>query len=324
MTAAGEGPNAMSGGRPGVALSVLLSSFNRAESLRRVLGELDRQVVPAGVTWEVLAIDNASTDHTSVVTAEAAAARPDRFRALHEPKKGKSNALNLALSEARGAILAFTDDDVLIPPTWVAGMVAAFADPRVAGVGGRVLPAFQSGRPTWTEDLSVRWMRGPLVCFDFGDQPRRLDVAPFGANMAFRADVFRRHGGFRPDLGPAGGPTVGGEDVEMGGRVLAAGETMMYAPDAVLSHPAESHRLNKKYFETWWFRHGRTSVLLDGDVTGPGVYFGVPRYLVRSAAESAVRSLVGRDEKQRLYARLAMMEALGKLSQRFARNRAAR
>ena len=303
-------------------LSVVICSYNRAESLRRVLEAMETQVTPAELAWEVLVVDNASTDHTRAVADAFVARRPDRFRALHEPKKGKSNALNLAIAEARGELLAFTDDDVEIASGWVAAVVRAFDDHDCAGIGGRIVPSFSFGRPDWMRDLSVRWIRGPLVQFELGDEPRRLEISPYGANMAFRKAVFARYGGFRTDLGPgAGAPNAGArvgggaEDVELGGRLLRAGEILMYIPSAVLSHPVEPERLSKRYFEKWWYRHGRASMVEDDPPPDAVTYLGVPRYLLRVAGESAARWLLGLDRDKRLHARLELMEALGQIAE---------
>jgi len=318
-------------------LSVVICSYNRAESLRRVLEAVDTQVTPADLAWEVLVVDNASTDHTRAVAEAFVARRPDRFRALHEPKKGKSNALNLAIAEARGEILAFTDDDVELPQNWVAEIAAAFERHDCVGIGGRILPIFKHGRPSWMDEVSKFWISGPLVHFELGDEPVRLNRSPFGANMAFRRGVFARHGGFRADLGPLGdqmkpGETRKrrirvdgrGEDVELANRVLRAGETIMYVPTAVAHHPVEPERLHKEYFQQWWYRQGRAAVVEEDEALGPVTFFGVPRYLFRVAGESAMRWLFSVDEKKRLYAKLAMMDTFGRIVEMNNRWRAKR
>jgi GT2 family glycosyltransferase len=98
--------------------------------------------------------------------------------------------------------------------------------------------------------------------FDFGDQPCELGRAPFGANMAFRKEMFDKYGAFQIDLGP--GPNPGttrlNEDTEFGRRLISAGERLRYEPKAVVYHPVAPDRLNQKFFLRWWFDYGRSRV----------------------------------------------------------------
>src|SRR5271156_2755228 len=96
----------------GMKLSDILCTYNRAESLAKALASIAQSTVPDSIQWEVLVVDNNSRDATRSVVEEFWWRDPSRFRYLFEPKQGKSNALNAGIQQARGEILAFTDDDV--------------------------------------------------------------------------------------------------------------------------------------------------------------------------------------------------------------------
>src|SRR5208337_1699634 len=122
---------------------------------------------------------------------------------------GKSYALNSGVREARGDILAFTDDDVAVQSTWLRNLTAPFEDTECAGTGGRILPAESFSPPAWMPPSDILDLKGILFgSFDRGEQPGPLSIAPYGANMAFRKRMFEKYGGFRTDLGPSPDPRI--------------------------------------------------------------------------------------------------------------------
>jgi glycosyltransferase involved in cell wall biosynthesis len=228
--------------------------------------------MPSDVEWEVLIVDNNSSDCTREVTDEFCRQDGSHFRYLFEPHQGKSFALNSGIHEARGAILAFTDDDVTVEPDWLHNLTSNLHSGEWVGAAGRVLRTWTCPPPRWLS-LQPRYekMAWALVSFDLNRAAGELPSGcpPVGANMAFRKGMFSKHGGFRIDLGPRGNDTgispgqrvVGGvyEDTEFGRRLLHHGERLRYEPSAVVYHPVQERRLTKEYFLTWWFGRGRDS-----------------------------------------------------------------
>src|ERR1700748_3110352 len=100
-------------------ITVILCTYNRCQSLARALDSVAKSVLPESVDWTVLVVDNTSPDQTREVSEYFCVRSPGRFRYLSEPKQGKSNALNSGIRNARGNILAFMDDDVIVAPTWL-------------------------------------------------------------------------------------------------------------------------------------------------------------------------------------------------------------
>jgi len=258
-----------------VHVSVILCTYNRSQSLAGTLASIAAQTLPASVEWEVLVVDNNSTDRTREVVEDFCRRYPDRFRYLFEPRQGLSYARNAGVREARGDILAFTDDDVTVEPTWLQNLTSALHNGGWAGAGGRILPVETFAAPSWLAPDGPYGMGGILCAhFDLGDTPHALDRAPYGVNMAFHKKVFEKYGGFRTDLGRTPGNLMGNEDTEFGRRLMKAGERLRYEPSAVVRHPVPDSRAQKDYFLSWWFDYGRALVREWG--RGPSV-LGIPR-----------------------------------------------
>lgn len=265
-------------------ITVVLCTYNRSESLRKALESVAASALPSSIEWEVLVIDNNSSDRTSDVVEDSCRRHPGRFRYVFEPSQGKSNALKTAVQEARGDILAFMDDDVTVEPAWLQNLTASLHNGQWAGSGGRTLPAQKFTPPRWLALDGPFSMGGMLYAqFDLGDKPRELDRAPYGTNMAFRKEMFEKYGGFRTDLGPGPSRDIPrfNEDTEFGRRLLAAGERLRYEPSAVVYHVVPQERIRKDYFLSWWFDYGRSSIREVGkrpDILGlPRYYFSIPK-----------------------------------------------
>ncbi len=244
-------------------ISVILCTYNRCQHLSTVLGSIAESVVPESVEWEVLVVDNNSTDQTPHITNEFALRYPGRFRYVHEPRQGKSYALNTGIRESQGDVLAFLDDDVAVAPTWLWNLTKAFENGDWAGTGGRTLLAEKFSPPRWLSLSGPHSLGGVLAAqFDLGNEPRELVYPPYGANMAFRKNMFEKYGLFRTDMGPS--PDRGiprpNEDTEFGRRLMAAGEHLRYEPSAVVYHPVPKNRIRKDYFLAWWFDYGRAVI----------------------------------------------------------------
>ena len=130
-------------------LSVIICTWNRAEYLRQALASLQECRLPAGVEWEVVIVDNNSTDETSAVCQQFLRQDPQRYRCIVEKRQGKSFALNTGVENATGRILAFTDDDVIVDPSWLAETLRVFETHQCVGAGGKVVPLWNSHKPSW-------------------------------------------------------------------------------------------------------------------------------------------------------------------------------
>jgi glycosyltransferase involved in cell wall biosynthesis len=256
-----DSSNSESQHRAARCVTAIICTFNRCATLGATLEGLAASQMPADVTWEVLVVDNNSTDQTREVAEDFCRRYPHIFRYIFEPRSGKSYAANTGVKTARGEAFAFIDDDVTVDPGWLYHITASLFSGEWAGAGGRTLAARSFVAPAWYHDEDD----GALLYgrFDFGDEPRELECAPYGANMAFRRDMFEQYGGFRIDLGPGPDPEIPrpNEDTEYGRRLMLAGRHLRYEPKAVLWHPVNVNRLDQKFYLAWSFDYGRASAL---------------------------------------------------------------
>lgn len=203
---------------------------------------------------EVLVVDNASTDRTPEAIAAAAREAGDVVRATREDTLGLSAARNRGLAEARGPVAVYLDDDALPRPGWLAALLAPYADPRVACVGGRILLRFPAPPPAWLTPP----LHASFSAYDLGPAPRRVryrhDTYPFGANVSFRADTARAAGGFCTMVGPIGRHQLVFDETDLCYRLDQAGWEIRYAPDAVVDHLVMPERLTPE----WVLRRHRT------------------------------------------------------------------
>lgn len=269
--------------------SVVISTWNRAASLAKTLDSLIR-VQPFAEGWELIVIDNNSSDDTKTVCLDRAGRLPLRYTFDRVP--GKWGALNRVIPSTRGHLLAFTDDDVDVDAGWLSALRdAAARHPRALFFGGRVVPQWEVPPPRWLVDRADGELRGLAVSCNFGSVERLLspkDGVFLGANMAFRRCVFERGWRFPERLGPRGATRYPGGETRLMAQLLADGAEAVWIPDAVVSHRNEASRATEAYLRRWYAGEGR-SLVVDGtiDRVGP-VWFGVPRYLLRRLAQSAL------------------------------------
>lgn len=297
-------------------LTVLICTWNRAQSLHLALDSIARCVVPAPIQWEVLIVDNNSTDATKQVCESFIAQNPNRFRYLFEPKQGKTNALNSGIQAARGEIIALTDDDLTVDPNWLGALYAAFQQFDCAAVGGKIVPVWNSPKPSWLAfDGPFRHPAyGGIVNFDKGDAPCELHCSVVGANMAVRKTIFAKYGPYCPDLNRVK-DLLGGEDTEYCRRLLSGGERLMYAPNAVVYHPVEPHRATWKYLQSMAFHYGRWMVRMDGIPESAERIWRIPKYLFPKATNSLLKWLTSLNRQARAFFRLEFCLVLGQMSE---------
>ena len=203
-----------------------MATRNRADRLRATLGSLESVTPPSG-GWELIVVDNGSTDATADVLADFTRRARLPLLILTETRPGKPVALNAGLARARAEILAFTDDDCIIPADWLTIMDAEFrADPLLGGLGGRVELYNKSDRPVATRTDRERSVLA---------SPQRLYEFVIGCNMAFTRPVIEDLGGFDPLVGP-GAPIGSGNDVDLVYRAFRKGYRVAYVPGLVVYH----------------------------------------------------------------------------------------
>lgn len=293
-------------------ITVLICTYNRCKTLGRAIQSVATQTLPQSVNWDILVVDNNSSDETRQVVEGFQRRYPERIRYFFEPQQGVSFARNAGIREGWGEILAFIDDDETAATGWLQNLTANLHSGEWVGVGGRVLPPPSFLLPGWLSTKSP-FASGPLAAFDRGLEAGQLNEAPFGANMAFRREVFERYGGFRTDLGRAGKSLISNEDTELGRRLIAAGLKLRYEPSALTYHPVEGNRLRQEYFLTWWFNKGRSDVRESGNQPNGKRFLGIPLRLFRVLVWAVARWTVNVEPSQRFGCKIEVWNCVGQV-----------
>ncbi len=277
---------------PTCDVAVIVPTFNRASSLAQLLDTLCQQHADQ-LRYEVLVVDNGSSDATPEVAADYARRFPF-VRCLREARPGASNARNCGILAADARILAFIDDDIRAAPDWIASIVGAFdRHPEIHCLGGRVEPRWPRTPPAWLTashwgPLALQMGRGRAPYIDADHASACLVTA----NFACRAEVFREVGLFSPDF-------MRDEDRELNLRLWAAGKRGKYEHSVITFADVQPERLEKAYHRRWHAVTGRSHARLrykeaidrDGrlrmpaDVPGRS-FLGSPAYLYRELLEN--------------------------------------
>jgi glycosyltransferase involved in cell wall biosynthesis len=239
-----------------LSVTVAIPTYRRAAMLRQTLEGLVRQDYPPHLL-ELLIIDNNSPDDTPAVVASFANT-PLPPRHVLETRQGANHARNRAIREARGDIIIFGDDDILIEPDWVREIVRPFQENparRIGAVGGEVIPVFPDGCPAW-----VAGFHGPQALRpDAG--PLRPGQVPMSASLAFLRKTFPELGYFDTELGRKGGVVFGGDENLAIKRLLQGGYEVWFAPAARALHQMPASRTTFRYVRKHAFDSARSRVV---------------------------------------------------------------
>ena len=246
-------------------ISIAICTWNRASLLDAALTEMTKLIIPEGIEWEILVVNNNCTDDTSGVIARQAASLP--VRELQEPKQGLSHARNRVLDEAKGEVILWTDDDALVDPGWLAAYArAAESAPDAVFLGGPVDPWFPVPPPVWlTENFQV--FAGAYAVRNMPPGTVLLKdrkALPFGANFATRRKGFTGLR-FDPELGRKGQDLIGGEEVSFLGQLLDKGHFGVWVETARVRHYIAADRLNRQYLWDFYYGKGQSRVRMNRD-----------------------------------------------------------
>jgi GT2 family glycosyltransferase len=222
------------------SITVVVCTRDRAPLLRGALQAILGLDYPC---FDIVVVDNASRTTATQDLVHNEFADP-RVSLVLEPTPGLSNARNTGLRHARGDIVAFTDDDVIVDRAWLREISAGFEkDPAAVCVTGLVPAGEVRSRAQHYFDGRVSWSKSvvPQV-YSLAKPPAGMPTFPFcigaygtGANFAIDRRAALRLGGFDPALG-VGTRTGGGEDIDMFTRVVLAGHSLVVQPSAIVWH----------------------------------------------------------------------------------------
>ncbi|QIK36950.1 glycosyltransferase family 2 protein [Caldichromatium japonicum] len=249
-------------------ISVIVPTRNRAHLLSRALQSIAAQTL-AREHFEVIVVDNGSTDETARVVADHAL-RLSNLRSVRELRPGLHAGRHRGLREARGDLLVFVDDDIEAVPGWLAAIVEAFADPEVVMVGGNNLPRFEQTPPGWLLRLWERPVYGgqaiPWLSILRLPDGIRL-IAPtyvWGCNFAIRRQTLLDAGGFHPDAMPRELIRFRGDgETHVSRQVAALGLKCLFHSGATVFHFVSAARMTFGYFRQRAFDQGISDSFAD-------------------------------------------------------------
>jgi glycosyltransferase involved in cell wall biosynthesis len=240
--------------------TVVICTRNRSKLLAEVAHAALAQEFTLG-PWELLIVDNASTDDTPLIAQEIVASAPELARLVVEPEIGLSKARNTGFREALGEVVVFLDDDAFPDPGWLTVLVEALAvSDGPMCVGGAVHPLFVGELPPWFRARFLPY----LSAWDLGDEvvDVRYNDYPRGANVAYRREVFDRYGGFSTDLGRRGRSLLSCEETELCLRIERDGRGVRFVPGAVVRHRTEADRISRRWLERRFRAQGASEAIV--------------------------------------------------------------
>ena len=244
-----------------IELSIIMPTRNRADYLKDALESALNQTLDKSV-YEIIVVDNGSTDSTHQVTEELNRLYEDRVRYFYEPAPGLHVGRHLGAREAKGDILVYTDDDIIALPEWLEAVRSAFNDPGVALVGGKNLPRWEGEVPDWVKLFestdACGWHNGYLSLLDFGDKCMEIPAYyVYGCNFSIRKSVMYECGGFHPDSMPQELIRFRGDgETALSAALMAKGYRTIYEPGASVYHRVPPERLTVEYFCRRAFNQG--------------------------------------------------------------------
>lgn len=257
-----------------LALTVAICTYNRARDLEKTLGTLLQSSNALAINWELLVIDNNSSDDTPQIARRFAEQFPLRY--VVEPVQGIAHARNRAIHEARSPFVLFTDDDVDVLPGWLETYVNLLQRyPDLAFASGIIEPAWQAPPPEWVKQYAATWLSGMTVWCHCGEEEHRFDIKhdyAYTANAGFKVEAIRAIGGFNTQLGRKRNERMGGEDVQAVETLARQGYMGLYAPQAMVRHRIYPERWSQRFIFRNFLGHGKMCARLQKNP--PQKWFG--------------------------------------------------
>lgn len=245
--------------------SVILCSRERSADVVQTLTALLAALEAAAQEWEVVVVDNASTDDTA---AAAKRVLGNRGTVVLEQRLGLSHARNRGVAEASGEVLVFIDDDITVDDRWVRTYERVFEDAEIGAAGGPVETIFPEGSdPDYVRAVMEDGGSGTGHYMPDGGRievvPGKAPGYPRGGNMAIRAAAIEDVGDFDVALG-WGKHQIPAEETELFARMCAKGYRVWYEPDAHVLHRFQIEKVNWAYLKRWHRGYGRASIIMKG------------------------------------------------------------
>ncbi len=219
-------------------ISVAVCTYNRSNYLGKCLYSLVHQKDVDSKDYELLVIDNNSTDETKQIVAEYKNNYPSiKIYYYLEPKIGLSHTRNRAIKEAHSEYIAYIDDDGIAYPDWIYQIIEfTHKYPHICAFGGPSYRYAEIPIPKWAPpDYGSRYL---------GEKEKEVKTGIIGRNMMFKKSLLEKFGGFNPNLGMIGNVMKYGEEDEIFIKMIEQNLPIMYSPHIKIKHLLQNYKLN--------------------------------------------------------------------------------
>ena len=246
-------------------ITLLICTYNGAPRIEKTLQHILRQKFTKKISWEVIVMDNASSDNTSELVKKAWNNPDIPFKLIREDRPGKHNALETGFLTAKFDVVCIVDDDNRINEKYVEQVYTIMNDhPEVGLVGGRGIGDFETEPPAWFPTFEEGYGIGPQ-----GKEAGYNDKTHgylYGASSAVRKEAWQtlHDNGFTLLLSGRKGKTLAsGEDMEMCLAIRLLGYRLWYDPEITFEHFMPAGRLNWDYTKRMFAAFGRAALVTD-------------------------------------------------------------
>lgn len=276
-----------------IKYSIIICSYNRFQLLTETIDSV-LSVLQNREDYEILIIDNKSNDSTPSLEGKFNSNKTIRY--LLEKKQGLSHARNRGLTEAKGEILIYLDDDIELVEDYFEVCDQIFLDNLIAISGGKVLP-YKVDIPKWLP----RKYYFLVSLYDLGNTPQYVKYL-MGGNFAIRRGDALHIGLYNTSLGRNGKILAGGEEIDYQNRANTMGYKMYYHPEQNILHKI-NEKLNENYVLTYSKELGKSERIIDESISKERVMIKIIKSYLAMFMFSFLRGLI-KEERKRNYLRI--------------------
>lgn len=283
-----------------VTLSIVICTYNRSSLLAKTLDCLLLQVINNRCVYDIIVVDNNSTDDTSSVCSSYAEKFSCPFFYYLDPRQGKSFALNSGIELAKHDYILFLDDDVTFDNNLIDSVARSIKTyPDCSVFGGKIIPLLDSdcSMPAWVRQKEPHYnAEGPLGDHNKGESVKsyyQKDMStPCGANFFVRKDIFSLYGKYKESLNKIVLNLPMAEDSEFCYRLKKNNVKMLYIPSVCVYHYTPKIKLTKNYFRKYILRMSRAYVHAAPVDNNFSSILGVPLYFFKKLLKKFVCYIV--------------------------------
>lgn len=243
-------------------ISVIIPTFNRSAQLTTTLDSITRQSL-SEKAYEIIIIDNGSTDDTGQVIQKFIEANPNhQIHSFYDCTPGLLTGRHLGAKMAKGEVLTFADDDIYASENWLSTINDIFKDQDVQLAGGKCIPTFETDPPKWVIDFYIENVEGKMLpdlsLCDFGNEMKTISpMYIWGLNFSIRKKALYELGGFHPDnISPAYQMFQGDGETGLALKAIERNYKCIYHPQNLVHHQVPKSRVSIEYFDKRYFYQG--------------------------------------------------------------------